>query len=90
MTRSSGVPGTDARRSKPADILATTMTTPLLARGGRFDRPRGGGILHRPNKGVVLDALDSRLLFERSYETIRPHASYCEERIVRVGSKAQS
>ena len=38
---------------------------------------------------AFLDALDSRLRFDRSYETIRPHAPYCEERIVRVGSKAQ-
>ena len=32
---------------------------------------------------AFLDALDSRLRFDRSYEAIRPHASYCEEKIVR-------
>ena len=32
---------------------------------------------------AFLDTLDSGLRFERSYEAIRPHAPYCEERIVR-------
>ena len=33
---------------------------------------------------AFLSALDPELRFYRSYETIRPHADVCEERIVRI------
>lgn len=38
---------------------------------------------------AFLSELDPVLRFHRSYEQIRPHASYCEERIVRLDFDAQ-
>ena len=36
----------------------------------------------------MISRLDPQLRFLRSYETIRPHAAYCEERIVRLDFEA--
>jgi tRNA(Arg) A34 adenosine deaminase TadA len=37
---------------------------------------------------ALISRLDPQLRFLRSYETIRPHADYCEERIVRLDFEA--
>ena len=41
-------------------------------------------VYHQPAQ-AMLSRLDSRLRFERNYESLRPYVPYCEERIVLVG-----